>query len=102
MNFQGKRVTVIGLGISGTALVKWLAGRGALVGISELKPEAGFLHWLRVNAAYLERTEFGGHTEAFLCSSDLLVVSPGVPLSLPRCKRLRAGECRWWVSWKWR
>jgi len=80
---EGKRVTVVGLGLSGTALVKWLASRGALVGVSESKASTGFQHWLKVNQGLLERTEFGGHTEAFLLSSDLIVVSPGVRADLP-------------------
>ena len=83
MDLKGKRVTVVGLGLSGTALARWLAARGALVGVSEMKPEAGFAPWLLLNRSYLERTEFGGHTEAFLCSSDLIVASPGVPLFQP-------------------
>lgn len=83
MPLEGKRVTVVGLGLSGTALVKWLASRGALVGVSESKPATGFQHWLKVNQGLLERTEFGGHTEAFLISSDLIVVSPGVRADLP-------------------
>ncbi len=83
MNLEGKRVTVVGLGLSGTALVKWLTSRGALVGISEIKPDGEFTYWLRANARFLERTEFGGHTEAFLCSSDLLIVSPGISLAVP-------------------
>ncbi|MEK7474509.1 MAG: UDP-N-acetylmuramoyl-L-alanine--D-glutamate ligase [Candidatus Coatesbacteria bacterium] len=78
MNLEGKRVTVVGLGLSGSALVKFLASRGALVGVSESAPRLGFEHWLKVNASLLERTEFGGHTEAFLVSSDLVVLSPGV------------------------
>ncbi len=82
-NLEGKRVTVVGLGLSGSALVKWLASRGALVGVSESKAATGFQHWLRVNQGLLERTEFGGHTEAFLLSSDLIVVSPGVRTDLP-------------------
>ncbi len=83
MTLEGKRVTVVGLGLSGSALVRFLAGRGALVGVSEARPETGFQHWLKVNASLLERTEFGGHTEAFLVSSDLIVVSPGVRPDLP-------------------
>jgi len=78
MNLEGKRVTVVGLGLSGSALVKLLAARGALVGVSEARPQTGFEHWLKINASLLERTEFGGHTEAFLVSSDLVVLSPGV------------------------
>ncbi len=83
MDLKGKRVTVVGLGLSGRSLVTWLASRGALVSISEAKPEVGFRSWLKENQAHLKRTEFGGHTEGFLGASDRLVVSPGVPLSLP-------------------
>ena len=80
---KGRRVTVAGLGISGKALVDWLLKRGALVGISEAKPESEFADWLKAKRPRLERTEFGGHTEAFLLSSDLVVVSPGIPPTVP-------------------
>jgi UDP-N-acetylmuramoylalanine--D-glutamate ligase len=83
VDLKGRRITVVGLGLSGTALVKWLAVRGALVGVSEAKPEAEFASWLILNRVHLERTEFGGHTEAFLCSSDLIIASPGVPATQP-------------------
>jgi len=80
---KGRRVTVAGLGISGRALVDWLLKRGALVGVSESKPETEFAEWLKAKRTRLERTEFGGHTEAFLLSSDLVVVSPGIPPMVP-------------------
>src|SRR5579864_2121039 len=89
MTFEGKRVTVVGLGLSGAAVVRFLATRGALVGVSESGPEVKFSHWLRLHREELERTEFGGHTEAFLLSSDLIVVSPGVPLTLPALEAAR-------------
>ena len=63
-------------------MVEWLAGHGARVGVSEAKPETDFPNGGGTGTK-LDRVEFGGHTEAFLCSSDLIVVSPGVPLSTP-------------------
>lgn len=83
MDVRGKRVAVVGLGVSGTAVVEWLAGNGAQVGVSEMKPSTEFMEWVERNGSMLRRTEFGGHTEAFLASSDMIVPSPGVPLTLP-------------------
>jgi len=78
---QGKRITVLGGGLSGRAAATLARDRGALVVLSDLNP----------NCPHLEGVEnrMGGHPDAIL-KTDILVVSPGVPASIPPVQRASA------------
>ena len=72
LDVTGKRVVVIGLGISGIAACEMLARRGAKVVGTDA----------RTNIAPIAGVELvlGGHEAARLSDADLIVVSPGVPM----------------------
>lgn len=78
MSLSYKRVTVIGLGKSGVAVAKLLAGKGYRVKVSEagddplLRGRAEALRELRISA------EVGGHRESFYGDAQALIPSPGV------------------------
>lgn len=82
MELTDRRATIIGLGREGTALAKFLAQRGAIVTVSDLKPPEE----LRDNMAELKdlpiRFVLGEHPAEVL-ETDVLFVSPGVPLEAP-------------------
>jgi len=80
---MGMRVTIVGLGRSGMAMVPWLKRRGARVSVSDSRPAYEFARWLETERASVERAEFGGNSSDLLAQSDLVVVSPGVPPSTP-------------------
>jgi UDP-N-acetylmuramoylalanine--D-glutamate ligase len=64
------------------ATVRFLAGRGARVKVSEVKP-AGELEASRKALADIPiEWELGGHTVPFLKGVDLIVVSPGVSMDI--------------------
>ncbi|MGA9348878.1 MAG: UDP-N-acetylmuramoyl-L-alanine--D-glutamate ligase [Anaerolineae bacterium] len=81
--FKGKRVTIIGLAREGTALARFLAEQGAIVTVSDLKKEEE----LQENVARLKglpiRFVLGGHPGEILTQTDVLFLSPGVPLEAP-------------------
>ena len=83
MDFEGKRATIIGLAREGTALARFLAERGAIVTVSDLKSEEE----LQENIAKLRglpiRFALGGHPEEILDQADVLFLSPGVPRDAP-------------------
>lgn len=90
MRLRGIPVTVVGLGKSGFAAAKFLASRQARVRATDAgaKPE------VLENAEYLRAlgvdVETGGHTEAFVKGSALVVTSPGVPkTSVPLAAAMR-------------
>ncbi len=89
-DMRGKRVLVIGLGRSGVAAARYCTGVGAQVTVSDAKPEVA----LRKNVEALEGlpVEFslGENHPTLPAKSDLIVISPGVPLDLPGLAEARA------------
>ncbi|HVZ71777.1 MAG TPA: UDP-N-acetylmuramoyl-L-alanine--D-glutamate ligase [Polyangia bacterium] len=85
---KGKRVLVVGLGRSGTAVAILCAAHGAVVTVTDKRG----IDVLGPALAELPRNvavEIGGHeTETFL-ATDLIVLSPGVP-EIPELKAARA------------
>lgn len=80
MDFKGKKVLVVGLGLSGFSSAKLLAEKGALVRVTE-SDRSDFLTERADELIGLEvQTELGGHTEEFCSSADLVVTSPGVDI----------------------
>ena len=83
MNLAGKNIVVVGLGESGAAAARWLARQGARVTVSEKQREydldRNLLEGLLESGISLES---GGHRIKTFVQSDLIVVSPGVPLDI--------------------
>ncbi|MEW6191728.1 MAG: UDP-N-acetylmuramoyl-L-alanine--D-glutamate ligase [Bacillota bacterium] len=75
MKLKGKRVLVVGAGRSGIAAARFLAAKGAAVTLTDIKPEPE----LAPVTAFGVETCFGAYPE--VAGYDLLVVSPGVPLT---------------------
>ncbi len=89
MDLSGKNVLVVGLARSGVAASEFLAGRGAIVTINDAKPEGE----LKEAASLREKgikVVAGSHPAELFEKSDLIVVSPGVPLTLEAFQRARA------------
>jgi UDP-N-acetylmuramoylalanine--D-glutamate ligase len=77
---RGKRVTVAGAARSGVAAAELLVRRGARVTLSESREEIDREDRLRSAGVELE---LGGHREATFTGADLVVLSPGVPITQP-------------------
>ena len=77
-----KRIAVLGLARSGTALAAALAARGIAVSASDRKPEGEIASADSLRAAGVE-LHAGEAGAAFLAGAELLAVSPGVPGSHP-------------------
>ncbi|MEK6606528.1 MAG: UDP-N-acetylmuramoyl-L-alanine--D-glutamate ligase [Myxococcota bacterium] len=78
MSFAGRSVLVVGFGRSGLAAARFLARRGARVTVTDMRTEAELHGAVRAlgGAATLE---LGGHRAESFTSTDLVVLSPGVP-----------------------
>ncbi len=83
MDFRGKRVTVVGLGVEGVDGVRFLVGQGALVTVSDMKPPEALASRLARIAGLPVRLSLGGHDPQVIEEADYLYVSQGVPLDLP-------------------
>jgi UDP-N-acetylmuramoylalanine--D-glutamate ligase len=73
---RGKRVVVVGGAASGVAAARLLAGRGAAVTLTDLRPALDAAADLASIGVTLE---LGAHPESLFTGADLIVVSPGVP-----------------------
>jgi UDP-N-acetylmuramoylalanine--D-glutamate ligase len=93
MDLSNKHILVVGLGRSGVSTARFLAGKpqfsGCTVTAADSRKEDAFggvpaeLRNLGVNL------EFGPHREAIFESCDLIVLSPGVPHTIPPVVRAR-------------
>jgi UDP-N-acetylmuramoylalanine--D-glutamate ligase len=89
MELTGKRVLVVGLGKSGLAAARFLKERGARVTVSDARP-ATLIAELPGLLDQGIMVEAGSHGLLTFRRQDLIVVSPGVPMSTPELKQVRA------------
>lgn len=95
MVVRGKKVSVIGMARSGTAVAQLLSGKGATLLVSD----AGAAETLKGNTEVLKSLgipyEVGGHSEQ-IYTADMMVISPGVPSSAPVVREaIRRGMPVW-------
>jgi len=86
---SGKRVVVVGLALTGVAVAKFCARRGARVVVTDGKPADKLADHIKLLAGVDVEWELGGHRERTFTSADLVVMSPGVP-TLPEMRAARA------------
>ena len=89
MQVAGKNILVVGLARSGVAAAEFLAARGARVTVNDAKPESELKDAHSLRAKGIEVVG-GSHPRELFETSDLIVVSPGVPLALEPFKLAQA------------
>ncbi len=89
MDFDNKRILVLGLGRSGLSAARILKKSGCKVWVSD----SGKTPKIEEQASFLERegiiVETGGHSDQFIDSKDLIVISPGINSKLPVLNKAR-------------
>jgi UDP-N-acetylmuramoylalanine--D-glutamate ligase len=86
LELRGKKVTVVGLARSGVGAANMLAELGAEVTVTDRKNSQGLGIFLdKLNPSV--RLKLGDHPGELFEKSDLIVVSPGVPLNILSLKR---------------
>jgi UDP-N-acetylmuramoylalanine--D-glutamate ligase len=86
LNLNNKKVLVAGLGISGISAARFLVDRGARVTVTDAAPARELKAILPELDQLGVTAELGGHREETFLSADLIVLSPGVPHTLPEIK----------------
>jgi UDP-N-acetylmuramoylalanine--D-glutamate ligase len=89
LELKNKRVLVVGLGKSGLAAAQFLKEQGATVTVSDARPAT----LIKELPSLLEQgfvVETGSHGLLTFRRQDLIVVSPGVPISTPELMQVRA------------
>lgn len=92
-DWSGKRVLVVGAGKSGLAAAKALAELGARVVITDIRPASAFP---TIDLPFAVERVFGGYPPVIRGSFDLVVASPGVPLTEPPLAEARASGIPVW------
>lgn len=81
---EHKRVTVIGAARSGIAVANAVHRLGGIAKISDMKSREGLMSELQgLEHSARITVECGGHTREFIEQSDYVVLSPGVPHTVP-------------------
>lgn len=89
MNINGKKITILGLQKTGAALAEFLAKRGAVITVSDRADEEALGEIaVRIRSLGIE-LETGGHSDASFENKDLIILSPGVPHTLPQLEKAR-------------
>ncbi|MSQ14970.1 MAG: UDP-N-acetylmuramoyl-L-alanine--D-glutamate ligase [Dehalococcoidia bacterium] len=81
--FKSKQVTIIGFGIEGTALARYLASEGALVTISDAKSAESLAANIQRVKGMGIKFSFGANKVEDVLGADMVFVSQGVPLEIP-------------------
>src|ERR1700733_552174 len=89
MELKSKKVLVVGLGKSGLAAALFLRRRGAQVTVSDLRSAEALSKEIPSLMEAGIAVEAGGHGLLTFRRQDLIVVSPGVPLSTPELVQVR-------------
>ncbi|MEN2986391.1 MAG: UDP-N-acetylmuramoyl-L-alanine--D-glutamate ligase [Thermodesulfovibrionaceae bacterium] len=80
---KGKKVAILGFGKSGFASAKLLSRFDAKLIINDCKKEEELLSQVELVKNNIQKVYAGHHTLEVIENVDLVVVSPGVPLSIP-------------------
>src|ERR1700761_6512593 len=89
MDLANKRVLVVGLGKSGLAAARFLKEKGARVTVSDSR-QATVIPELPSLLDQGIMVETGSHGLLTFRRQDLIVVSPGVPSTVPELQQVRA------------
>jgi len=82
MDLKGKRVLVVGLARTGIATAKFLKTKGSLVTTTEVRPKEEMKEAVQELKGMDISTEWDGHQTETSLKQDIIVVSPGVDLSI--------------------
>ncbi|MEX0682369.1 MAG: UDP-N-acetylmuramoyl-L-alanine--D-glutamate ligase [Dehalococcoidia bacterium] len=89
LDFTDKRVTVVGLGVEGVDMVRYLSRHNADVTISDSKPATRLVDRIREIDALGVNLSLGVNDEKAIVAAEALFVSQGVPLDLPQLQTAR-------------
>lgn len=95
---------VVGMGISGRSVSELLLRQGVAVTATDLRPAEAFNGQLKPLEALGCRFRLGSHEPRDFLETDQIVVSPGVPLTLPALQEAsaRGVEVIGELEWAWR
>jgi UDP-N-acetylmuramoylalanine--D-glutamate ligase len=79
--YKGKKVSIVGFGISGVSVAKYMAKQGAKVLVTDTKQKSELAESINACADLKIEYELGRHNPKVLATSELVVLSPGIPMN---------------------
>ncbi len=93
MDYKHKKVTIIGLGITGFYTAKFFISKGANIFVNDIKSES------KIKKIYIEELKKSGvdiqtgkYNEKKIMNSDIIVISPGVPTHIEILQKAKKAE----------
>jgi UDP-N-acetylmuramoylalanine--D-glutamate ligase len=87
--YKGKRVLVVGFGLSGVAVARYMAKQGAKVTVTDTKQKSELSDSCNACADLKIEYELGRHNNKTFHAAELIVVSPGVSPNLKPLEEAR-------------
>ncbi len=87
--YKGKKVLVVGFGVSGVAVSKYIFHQGAKVTVTDVKQKSELTDSVHACADLKLDYELGHHNNKTFHTADLIVVSPGVALNIKPLEEAR-------------
>lgn len=81
--FTDKQVLVLGLGETGLSVLRWLSAQGAILSVADTRESPPGLEFLHKELPQV-KVYLGPFEARAFASAELIVASPGVPLSEPQ------------------
>lgn len=88
--YKGKRVLVVGFGLSGVSVAKYMAKQGAKVTVTDVKQKSELNDSVNACVDLKIEYELGKHNSKTFETAELIVVSPGIPLDIKPLQEARA------------
>lgn len=83
MKLEKNKYLVVGLGITGIAVARFLLSEGVYVGVSDSSHATNLDQELHEFKSRGVKIELGGHSLDMFLWADTIILSPGVPFNLP-------------------
>ena len=90
MDLFKKKVLVVGLGMTGISTARFLVNQGAFVTVTDMAKEDELVNSMAIIGELGINMELGGHRNTTFENADLIVLSPGVPHTIPQVHRARS------------
>ena len=87
--YKGKKVLVVGFGLSGVAVTKYMVKQGARVTVTDQKQKTDLMESVNACNGLKIEYELGKHNNKTFHTAELIVVSPGVPLNIKPIEEAR-------------
>jgi UDP-N-acetylmuramoylalanine--D-glutamate ligase len=87
--YKGKKVLIVGFGLSGVAVAKYMAKQGAKITVTDSKQKSELQDSINACGDLKIEWELGKHNNKTFHAAELIVVSPGVPPTLEALKEAR-------------